>query len=107
MDYAERVQLARSRGLAIWDVLQACERETSADADIVQEQANDFEAFLAAHPGIQAVFFNGQAAASFFKKYVGDVGLPTVSLPSTSPANARMRFEEKREHWAQILTFLD
>jgi len=61
---------------------------------------NDFETFYTEHSEIRAVFFNGTAAAKFYKKYVGfNENLKFYVLPSTSPANASMRFEEKLKKW--------
>ncbi len=102
-DYEIRKELVLKHTIAIWDVLQTCVREGSLDSAIEQEVPNDFNAFLAAHPNIEYIFFNGQKAAHYFKKYV------TVSekyklhtLPSTSPAHASLSFELKKEAWQII-----
>ncbi len=102
-DYEIRKEVALKNNIAIWDVLKACVRKGSLDSAIQQEVPNDFNTFLAAHPNIEHIFFNGQKAAHYFKKYV------TVSekyklhtLPSTSPAHAGLSFELKREAWQII-----
>lgn len=105
-DYEIRKAIVLKNNIAVWDVLKACIRKGSLDSAIEQEVPNDFNAFLEEHPNIEHIFFNGQKAAHYFKKYV------TVSekyqlhtLPSTSPANAGMSFEQKLAVW-QIITSL-
>lgn len=102
-DYENKKALLLENNIALWNVLQVCERKGSLDSAIKNEVANDFEQFLKNHPKINHIFFNGQKAASFFKKYVAleDEYQNTV-LPSTSPANAGKPFEEKLLEWKKI-----
>ena len=103
-DYENKKALLLENNIALWDVLQVCERKGSLDSAIKNEVANDFEHFLKNHPKINHIFFNGQKAASFFKKYVSlEKEYPTTILPSTSPANAGKTFEEKLLDWKKIL----
>jgi hypoxanthine-DNA glycosylase len=99
-DYEQRKSLLLENRIALWDVLEACVREGSLDSAIEQEVANDFDSFLKAHPNIKHIYFNGQKAASFFKKHVAVTGTyHLITLPSTSPANAGMSFEKKLMEW--------
>lgn len=102
-DYDERQELILNNKVALWDVLQICEREGSLDSAIKKEAANDFSSFLKDHPNIRHIFFNGQKAAAFFKRYV-PIGpeFNLTILPSTSPANAGISFEKKLEQWKMI-----
>ena len=106
--YVERVQALLDARIAVWDVLQCCERPGSLDAAILRESevANDFATFYAQYPQITEVFFNGGAAQACYVRHVADMGrhpnLKTVRLPSTSPAYAAMRYEQKREAWRQL-----
>lgn len=102
-DYQDKIQILTVNKIALWDVLEACERKGSLDSAIKREVANDFETFLKQHPHIKHIYFNGQKAAAFFKKYViltDDYKL--LTLPSTSPANAGTTFEEKLFQWQVI-----
>lgn len=102
-DYELRKNLLLKNHIAIWDVLQACLRPGSLDSAISEEIPNDFNAFLKAHPTITHIFFNGQKAAHFFKKYVLIDGNYTLTtLPSTSPANAGKSFEMKLKEWTAV-----
>lgn len=102
--YDVRLQALQDHQVALWDVLQSCVRETSLDADILHEIPNDFAAFLAAHPRMTHVFFNGAKAAQSFKRHVRDYppSLMLTTLPSTSPAHAARNFAQKREAWSVI-----
>lgn len=114
LPYAERVAKLHARGVAVWDVLAAGEREGSLDSAIVKSTmvVNDFGGFFARHPEIRAVCFNGNTAASLYKRRVLPglapkwAAVATHSLPSTSPAYARLRFEAKLEHWSKVLRSL-
>jgi G:T/U-mismatch repair DNA glycosylase len=70
---------------------------------------NDLAAFIATHPGIGLICFNGGKAAELYRRFVLP-GLPDTgrtirheTLPSTSPAHAAMPFEEKLMRWAAVL----
>ncbi|HJV24829.1 MAG TPA: DNA-deoxyinosine glycosylase [Aromatoleum sp.] len=107
--YAVRAQQLAERGYALWDVLGACRRRGSLDADIEAEslEINDFAGFLASHPGVARIFFNGGAAETFFRRrawpQLSEYANVTLRrLPSTSPANASWSFADKLEAWKEI-----
>ncbi len=109
--YAERLKKLRGNGVALWDVLQCCERPGSMDGAIVETGSvpNDFPCFFAEKQWIALICFNGQKAALLYRRLV----IPTLPdrhssisrevLPSTSPAYASMPFEEKAKIWGLIL----
>ena len=106
LPYEKRLDALKDSGIALWDVLASCVRESSLDAHIRKESANDFASFFAQHPHITHVFFNGAKAEQCFKKFVQcKQPLPPLEfrrLPSTSPAHAGMRYEEKLKTWRAI-----
>jgi len=111
LPYAERLRVHNGAGIALWDVLESCERAGSLDADIDARsaQANDFAAFFDAHPGIVLVAFNGGTAEKHFRHDVMPRLPPPVRaldllrLPSTSPAHAGMGAQEKLARWRAAL----
>lgn len=104
-DYETRKTLLQKNNVALWDVLQFCDRVGSLDSAIKNEIANDFETFLEEHPNITTILFNGQKAAAFFKKYVHlKKTYQLITLPSTSPANASQSFQSKLDEWQIINT---
>jgi len=109
--YTARAQAMNQLGYAVWDVLQSCSRASSLDSDIVESsiRPNDFASFFNAHPSISRVFFNGAKAEAVYRRHILASLPPTFRelsyrrLPSTSPANAGMTLEEKRQAWREIL----
>lgn len=111
LPYVERAQRLVEHKIALWDVCAAARRPGSLDSAIAHESVvpNDFAAFIAAHPQVALVCFNGAKAAELYRRYVLP-GLPAAlpplryeTLPSTSPAHAAMSFEEKLARWSAVL----
>ena len=110
LPYPQRLDQLRSAGIALWDVIATCERESSLDADIVPTtvRPNDFSAFLAVHRSIRRICFNGSAAQTYFRRLVlpqlvGSDAVEFVCLPSTSPAHAAKTYAEKLAVWSAAL----
>lgn len=40
-----------------------------------------------------------------YKRYFSQIPVNTITLPSTSPANARLNFEEKLKMWKEAISF--
>jgi hypoxanthine-DNA glycosylase len=105
LPYDERLKVLRDNRIALWDVAHSCRREGSLDANMTAVEANDFNALFTVAPNIHCVFFNGQKATALFRKLVvPDLqrGLKLSTLPSTSPANASVSREMKKEAWTQV-----
>ncbi|KAF1043122.1 MAG: hypothetical protein GAK38_04076 [Xylophilus sp.] len=101
MAYAHRLAVLRERGLGLWDVYGACEREGSLDTAIRNARVNDFAALARGCPQLQAIAHNG--GESFrHARHSRTLGLPVYRLPSSSPANASWSFERKRDAWAEV-----
>lgn len=109
LPYAQRVAALLAHRVAVWDVLAACERKGSLDADIEADgiAVNDFAAFLAGHTQLRRLCFNGATAQTLFRRHV----LPTLAeplpfdmlrLPSTSPAHAGMAPADKLHAWRRV-----
>ena len=109
LPYEARLEQLVNSGIALWDVCAEAERKGSLDSDIRMPVTNDFAAFFKHHGDIKLICFNGQPAEKLFCRYVQPglsepiLSLPRRSLPSTSPANARMRFEVKLARWRDAL----
>lgn len=103
-DYETRKSILLKHNVALWDVLQFCDRIGSLDSAIKNEIPNDFNEFLKNHPNIKTIAFNGQKAAALFKKHVApNKTYHLITLPSTSPANAGKTFESKLNEWKSII----
>ena len=89
-------------GVALWDVIKSCEIEGALDTAIRNPVYNiELPAFIEANK-IPVVLFNGGNAYTFYKRGIGNI--ENRILPSTSPANARLRYEEKLRLWSEALT---
>lgn len=108
LPYEVRLRRLTDAGFALWDVLEACERQGSLDSNIVRDSIvpNNFEDFLRQYPHITRIFFNGTTAEAAFRRHVLDslpvTGIQLVRLPSTSPANARYTLEKHLQAWQVI-----
>lgn len=98
MTYRQRLAEVRRRGLGIWDVYAACRREGSLDTAIEAAEMNDFTQLLLRAPALQWVAHNGGESARALARLQA-LGLSTVRLPSSSPANASWSFERKLAAW--------
>jgi hypoxanthine-DNA glycosylase len=112
--YAERIRQVTVLPLILWDTLQSCHRPGSLDSNIniSSAQANDFPALLRQFPEIRAIAFNGAASEKYFRKLVVPIlsavsDIELLRMPSTSPANAGINFEQKLAAWRRILDFID
>jgi len=112
--YEARLQQLLCHRIAVWDVLKNCTRHSSLDSDIVDATSvpNDFPAFFREHPLVSRVFFNGAKAESMFSRLVAPSLPPGLNiqqrrLPSTSPANASIPFEQKLEAWRVVVRTAD
>ena len=111
LDYAQRTEALLRARVAVWDVIQSCERPGSLDSAIRRASVvpNDFDAFVGAHPTLRLVVCNGATARSFFARYVVPHASPAVrslrvvQAPSTSPAHAAMSLCAKIAAWQQAL----
>lgn len=99
--YQKRSEWLLDRGLGVWDVYAACEREGSLDSSIRQPVVNDFSQILQQCPKLEAIAHNGGES---FKhaRHTSLLGLPVYKLPSTSPANASWSFERKLAAWREV-----
>ena len=113
--YASRVSQLKHHGLALWDVIGACQRTGSLDANIKSASVvpNDFLKFYSQQSNISTVVFNGGRAAVEYKRHVQiklESKYPDIvyhQLPSTSPANAGMTYSQKARKWSIVKTILE
>ena len=105
-DYQKRTEIIRKNNIALWDVIDSCEREGSLDTKIRNEEHNDILKILRHHPNIKAVFCNGQKSFKNLKKILGkEAEIPALVLPSTSPLHT-VSFDKKLAEWEILKTFL-
>ena len=102
LTYDDRLQRLATRGIALWDVVGEARRLGSLDGAIRQATANPLIDFIATHPRLRAVAFNGKTAARLGRLAIGEAGsIRLIDLPSSSPAYT-LAFEEKARRWDVI-----
>lgn len=95
----DKTQMLLHHHIALYDAVTACALSGSADASMQSIVPADLSGIFRTAP-IQAVFANGSKAYEVCTKRIG---ITAIKLPSTSPANARCRFEDLLISWKQIL----
>ena len=100
-NYPDKLHTLLKHRLGLWDALAACTRPGSLDSCIKTPTPNDFTTLFQHYPSIHTLLFNGQAAATYFKRFHGweIPGKTLVILPSTSPANAALPYAQKLARW--------
>lgn len=89
--------------IALWDVLASCEIEGASDASIRDAQPNDLARIFDA-ADIRAVFATGTKAGELYRKLIEPtLGVPCTTLPSTSPANAKMKLADLVDAYGKAL----
>lgn len=109
ISYSERLRVLKRSGVAVWDVLYEAQRPGSLDSSIVasSQRVNDVAGLIARHRSVSLIAFNGQKAADVFRRHIESsltrADLTLATLPSTSPAYASMKIDEKLAIWTKVL----
>lgn len=102
----EKIAFALRNKIAVWDVLAGCEIKGADDSSIRNPIPNDMSQILEC-ADIQAIFATGQKAAQLYKRYCyKQTGKEIICLPSTSPANCRVSYEELYEAYSVIKKYI-
>jgi hypoxanthine-DNA glycosylase len=105
-DYDQRIQILKNHHIALWDVIDSCERKGSLDSEIKNEEVNQIEELLEDHSNIKAIFCNGGKSYKNVQKILGkNYKIPVFLLPSTSPLHT-VSFEKKLEEWKKVKQYL-
>ena len=100
----EKRRLLLEHGIALWDVVAACEITGSSDSSIHSVIANDVDKILQTAP-IERIYANGKTAHRLYMRHLyPETEREAICLPSTSPANAAWGQERLTEAWQCILS---
>lgn len=104
--YAARCAWLLAHGVGLWDVYASCVRQGSLDSAIRKAVCNDFAGLRQHCPQLALIAHNGQASYRHHAQ-LAHLHIPSVCLPSSSPAHASLRLEQKVSAWqAAIWPFL-
>lgn len=98
----EKKRLLLAHGLALWDTVESCTISGASDASIRDVVPTDIAALVQKAP-IRRVLCNGSTAYKLYETYTHLPGLPSVRLPSTSPANAAWSMERLAAEWGKYI----
>lgn len=102
----EKADFCLRHKIALWDVLKECDIEGASDSSIKNAVPNDMHTILK-NADIRAIFCTGTTAAKLYKKFIEpETKISAITLPSTSPANAKVKFDELAEEYKIILEYL-
>jgi hypoxanthine-DNA glycosylase len=105
LTYSDKKQLLLKTKIGVWDVAHKANRKGSLDSAIKDEEPNDLDNFIASHKNVKVIGFNGRKAEALFDKYFDRKDeINYISLPSTSPANAGINFDNICQAWQQIVS---
>ena len=102
-DYASKKIFLQKNKIGLWDVASSAERKGSLDSNIKKETPNDVDNLLINYPSINVIGFNGKKSESMYKKFFKlNRSIKYVSLPSSSPANMAISFEDICLRWIEL-----
>lgn len=100
----EKKDMLLSHGIAVWDVIAACDIKGSSDSSIRNVIPADINRVLRA-ADIEVIIANGDTAYKLYRKYCEPhTGREAVKCPSTSPANAIFTLDRLMEAWGSAMT---
>lgn len=99
----EKKELMLRHRIALWDVLAECDIAGASDTSIKNPVANDMN-WILKQTKIQSIYTTGATAHKLYEKLCfPECGIHAVKLPSTSPANCAVKYEQLVEAYRQIV----
>lgn len=101
---SEKKDILRKHHIAVWDMIESCETEGSSDKKIKDAEyhnASEIQALLN-KTKIKKIIINGYTLDETYKKYFGEIAVPSVAVLSTSPANNGRKIQREQE-WRKEL----
>ena len=100
-EIVDKKEFLKQHKIALFDVCASCEIKGSSDVSIKEVVPNNIKEILE-ESAIQHIILNGKTASKLYQKYMKEIKVPSITLPSTSPANATFSLEKLIEEY-QIL----
>jgi len=98
----DKILALKKHRIALYDVILNCSIRSSSDASVKDAECTDIRGILE-KSSIKKILLNGQKAHSLFLRFYPDLAPIAYRLPSTSPANAKVSFEELTRVWREAL----
>lgn len=101
---SEKEAILLKHHIAVWDMIESCEIVGSSDKKIkVPEyhKVSEIQALLK-QSKIKKIIINGRTLDKKYKKYFGEIDMPSVAVLSTSPQNNGRKIQREQE-WRKEL----
>ena len=103
----EKRQFLTEHHIAMWDSIYECDIYGASDASIKNAIPTDLGKIIRCSK-IRQIFTNGKASGRVFEKYQAKtLGRTSITLPSTSPANAAWSLDRLLTEWQIVKVALD
>lgn len=102
--YEDKKKCLYKHKIALWDVIESCEREGSLDSNIRNVVCNDLEGFVKKYPNLKLIICNGKKSGTLYEKHFSHkISVPYHILPSTSNANRTIKEIDLFKLWKETL----
>ena len=103
IEISNRKEFLRKHKIALYDVIEECDIDGSDDSSIKNVTPINISSILNKYPNIKRIGITGKKAGALFDKYLkSQVNIPVIYLPSTSPANAKMKMDELAKYYREL-----
>jgi len=99
----EKKEFLLKKGIALWDLIANCKRDSSLDSKLKEINLNDIPSLLQKYPNIKKIGCNGKKSYDLLTKNFKNIKLEIIYLTSTSSANARVKYKEKLKIYRSFL----
>lgn len=90
---AGKIEFLKRNGIALWDMVTACEIDGSADASIRSAETAELSEIFT-RTRLEKILLNGSLSYRLFLDKYANITIPYEKMSSTSPANPRYTKEE-------------
>ena len=100
----KKKEILQKHHIAVWDMIESCEIVGSSDKKIKDPEyhkAIEIKELLKKSK-IKKIIINGRTLNKIYKKYFGEIDMPSVAVLSTSPANNGRKIQREQE-WRKEL----
>ena len=102
----EKERLILKNHLALWDVIKSCEIKGASDNSITNVVVNPLTE-ITNNSKVQYIFTVVKTADKLYRKYCQEqIKIPSICLPSTSPANCAVSFKKLVENYQKVSELL-
>lgn len=96
---SEKEAILLKHHIAVWDMIESCEIVGSSDKNIKDAEyhkASEIQDLLN-RSKIKKIIINGHTLDETYKKYFGEIDMPSVAVLSTSSANNGRKIQREQE----------